>query len=163
MEKINQNGMIQRIQTIYLVAIVILSALVILFPVAELIDKAANQIYLVGFMGISLVQPKGDSIESRIWALTVVSVVVPLLALITIFSFKNRLKQIRLTVINMLFMVSFYVFLALYLWPACERLHADWHVRIVAVLPFINLILSYLAIGSIGKDEKLVKSLDRLR
>jgi len=51
----------------------------------------------------------------------------------------------------------------LYLWPACERLHADWHLRIIAAFPLINLILSYLAIGAIGKDEKLVKSLDRLR
>ena len=155
--------MIQRIQTLYLLVIVILSAFVILFPVADLINGVDKLVYLLDIKGISLVQPTGNTIESRIWALTSVSVVIPILALITIFSFKNRLKQIRLTVINMIFMLSFYVFLALYLWPACERLHADWHLRIIAAFPLINLILSYLAIGAIGKDEKLVKSLDRLR
>lgn len=51
----------------------------------------------------------------------------------------------------------------IYLWSACARLHADWHLQIVAVFPLINLILSYLAIGAIGKDEKLIKSMDRLR
>jgi len=83
--------------------------------------------------------------------------------LITIFSFKNRMKQIRLSVINMFFMLCFYIFLSLYLWAACQRLHTDWHLRLVTVFPLVNLILSYLAIGSIGKDEKLVKSTDRLR
>ena len=155
--------MIQRIQTLYLLVIVILSAFVILSPVADLINGVDKLVYLLDIKGISLVQPTGNTVESRIWAFTLVSLIIPILALITIFSFKNRLKQIRVTVINMIFMLSFYVFLALYLWPGCERLHADWHLRIIAVFPLINLILSYLAIGAIGKDEKLVKSLDRLR
>jgi len=155
--------MLQRIQTVYLLAIVVLSGIVVFSPLADLINKADNLFYLIDFKGISLVQQTGNVIESRVWGLNSVSLVVPILALITIFSYKNRLKQIRLTVINMVFMVSFYIFMILYLWPACERLHADWHLRIVSVFPLVNLIFSYLAIGSIGKDEKLVKSLDRLR
>jgi len=137
--------MIQRIQTVYLLLIVILSGFVVFSPLADLLNNADKVI------------------ESRIWTLTSVSMVVPILALFTIFSFKNRVKQIRLTVINMLFMLCFYIFLVLFLWPACVRLHADWHLRIVSVFPLVNLILSYLAIGAIGKDEKLIKSLDRLR
>ena len=161
--KSNLKFMIQRVQTIYLLGIVILSGFVIFSPVAELMNKVDNLIYLVNFNGISLLKPTGNILESRTWGLSVISFVIPILALITIFSYKKRVKQIRLTVINMLFMVVFYIFMALYLWPACERLHADWHLRIAAVFPLINLILSYLAIGAIGKDEKLIKSLDRLR
>lgn len=161
--KNKSKNMIQRIQTVYLLAIVILSGFVIFSPIAELLNNVDKLIYLVDFKGISLVQPTGNIIESRIWALTSVSSVVPILALITIFSFKNRVKQIRLTVINMFFMLCFYIFLILYIWPACERLHTDWHLQIVSVFPLLNLILSYLAIGAIGKDEKLIKSLDRLR
>ena len=155
--------MIQRIQTIYLLIIVILSGFVFFSPIVDLINKADSLIYQVDFKGILLVQPTGIKIESRIWAIDFVSLAVPVLALITIFSFKKRVRQIRLTIVNMIFMICFYIFMVLYLWPACERLHADWHLRIVAVFPLINLILSYLAIGSIGKDEKLIKSLDRLR
>ena len=155
--------MIQRIQTVYLLVIVILSGFVIFSPLADLLNKADNLNYLVDFKGISLIQTTGNIIESRIWALTSVSMVVPILAMIAIFSFKNRVKQIRLTVINMFFILCFYIFLVLYLWPACGRLHADWHLRIVTVFPLVNLILSYLAIGAIGKDEKLIKSMDRLR
>ena len=155
--------MIQRIQTVYLLAIVVLSGFVIFSPLADLLNKVDNLNYLVDFKGISLIQTTGNIIESRIWALTSVSMVVPILALIAIFSFKNRVKQIRLTVINMFFILCFYIFLVLYLWPACGRLHADWHLRIVTVFPLVNLILSYLAIGAIGKDEKLINSMDRLR
>lgn len=155
--------MLQRVQTLYLLAIVVLSGFVIFSPLADLINKVDNLIYLVNFKGISLVQPTGNIIESRIWGLTSVSSVVPIIALITIFSFKNRVKQIRLSVINMIFMISFYIFMILYVWPACERLHSDWHLRIVAVFPLIIIILNYLAIGAISKDEKLVKSLNRLR
>jgi len=155
--------MIQRIQTIYLLAIVVLSGFVAFSPLAELINKVDNLNYLVDFKGISLIQQTGNVIESRIWALNAVIFIVPILSLITIFSYKKRLKQIRLTIINMVFMISFYVFITLYLWPACERLHTEWHLQIVALFPLVNLILSYLAIGAIGKDEKLVKSLDRLR
>ncbi len=155
--------MLQRIQTIYLLAVVVLSGFIIFSPLAELINATDNLDYLVKIDGIFLVKATGNIIESRIWALASVTLVVPIIALITIFSYKNRVKQIRLSVINMLFMLCFYVFLVLYLWPACIQLHTDWHLKIAAVFPLINIILTYLAIGAIGKDEKLVKSLDRLR
>ena len=155
--------MIQRIQTVYLLLIVILSGITTFSPLADLINKADNLIYLVDFNGISLIKPTGSIVESTIWGLISISALITIIALITIFNYKNRVKQIRLTVINMLFMICFYIFLMLYLWPACIRLHADWHLRLASVLPLVNLVLSYLAIGGIGKDEKLVKSLDRLR
>lgn len=155
--------MIQRIQTLYLLVIVILSGFTVFSPLADLINKTDNLFYLIDFKGISLIKPTGNSLISSVWGLNTISAVVPVIALITIFSYKNRKKQIRLSVINMIFMISFYIFLALYLWSACSGLHADWHLRIVTVFPLITIILSYLAIGSIGKDEKLVKSMDRLR
>lgn len=37
------------------------------------------------------------------------------------------------------------------------------HILLPFALPFINIILTYLAIRAIGKDEALVRSLDRLR
>lgn len=155
--------MIQRIQTVYLLLIVIISGFIMFTPVADLISHATNLNYLVDFKGISLIKPTGNTLESNTWGLITITAVVPIIALITIFSYKNRVKQIRLSVINMIFMVGYYLVLLSYLWPACVRLQADWHLHIAAVLPIINLILNFLAIGAIGKDENLVKSLDRLR
>lgn len=36
-------------------------------------------------------------------------------------------------------------------------------ILLVFALPLVNIILTYLAIRAIGKDEALVRSLDRLR
>ena len=155
--------MIQRIQTLYLLAIVLLSGYVFFAPLADLVNSADNLLYLLDFKGISLLKPTGNLLESTVWGLNTVSLIVPVLAIISIFSFKNRKKQIRLSVINLIFMLAFYPFLAFYIWSATTRLHTDWHLRMAVILPLINLILNYLAIGAIGKDEKLVKSLDRLR
>jgi len=155
--------MIQRIQTLYLLIIVILSGFIVFSPIADLINHVDNLTYLVDFKGISLIKPTGNLVESNIWGLSAISMVVPIIALVTIFSFKNRIKQIRLSVINMIFMLGYYVFLCYYIWSACNQFHTDWHLRLTTVLPLVNLILNYLAIGAIGKDENLVKSADRLR
>jgi hypothetical protein len=155
--------MIQRIQTLYLLVIVILSGFIIFSPIADLINYVDKLTYLVNFKGVSLVTPTGNTIVSNIWGLTAISMVVPVISLISIFSFKNRIKQIRFSVINMIFMLAYYVFLCYYIWSACSQLHTDWHLRLSTVFPLVNLILNYLAIGAIGKDENLVKSADRLR
>ena len=100
--------MIQRIQTLYLLGIVILSGFVIFAPLADLVNTVDKLIYLVDYKGISLLKPTGNTVESTIWGLTTISMIVPVIALIAILSYKNRTKQIRLCVINMVFMLAFY-------------------------------------------------------
>ena len=156
--------MIQRIQSVYLLIIVILAGLTIGLPVADLCNSQAHLNYSVDIRGISLIQPTGVALfQSATSLLTTFAAVFGTISLITIFSYKNRVKQIRLSVLNFLFMIGYYLFLAYYIWSASKGLSAEWHLRISAIFPLIALILNYLAIGAIGKDEKLVKSLDRLR
>jgi predicted neutral ceramidase superfamily lipid hydrolase len=155
--------MLQRIQTIYLLIIAILSGITLFFPVADLINTKDNLIYLVDIKGVTLIQQTGNVLVSTTWLLSAFAAVFGIIALITLFSYKNRVKQIRLSVINMLFMLGYYVLLVINIWSASKQLNAEWHLHFATVLPLISLILNYLAIGAIGKDEKLVKSLDRLR
>jgi hypothetical protein len=155
--------MLQRIQTIYLLLIVILSGVTIFSPLADLINTTNHQTYLFNFRGVSLIQPTGNVVQSTTWLLSAFAAVFGIIALLTIFSYKDRVKQIRLSVINMLFMLGYYGLLAFYIWSASSGLNAEWHLRFAVILPLVCLILNYLAIGAIGKDEKLVKSLDRLR
>jgi len=155
--------MIQRIQTLYLLGIVILSALTVSLPIAELINVKENLHYLMDFKGISLIQAGGNLVESTTWLLSSFATVFGIIALTTIFSFKNRVKQIRLSVLNMVFMLGYYLLLCIYIWLACNRLNTEWHLHFSTVFPLVSIILNYLAIGAIGKDENLVKSADRLR
>ncbi|MEI8087548.1 MAG: DUF4293 domain-containing protein [Paludibacter sp.] len=155
--------MIQRIQTLYLLAIVILSAITFFSPVADFVNQLQGMHYVLDFKGIYLLQPKENVFVSSVWGLMAIAAIIPIVSLFTIFSFKNRIKQIRFSVLNMFFILGYYILLFIYVWFAGQRLNAEWTLRFVTAFPLINLILNYLAIGAIGKDEKLVKSLDRLR
>jgi hypothetical protein len=156
--------MIQRIQSVYLVLIAMLSAITVVLPVADLINSASNLNYLIDIRGISLIKPTGEAVlQSTTWTMTSFALVIGVLAIIALFSFKKRVKQIRLCVMNFIFMIGYYILMLIFIWMACSQLGADWHLRFTVVLPLISMILNYLAIGAIGKDEKLVKSLDRLR
>lgn len=155
--------MIQRIQSLYLLTIVVLSGFTLLTPVADFVNQSSGMHYLLGFKGIYLLQSNSTSFVSSTWALSVISVLVPIISLYTIFLYKKRINQIRLSVINMFLMIGYYILLFIYVWFASQRLNADWSLRFATAFPLINLILNYLAMGAIGKDEKLVKSLDRIR
>ena len=155
--------MLQRIQTVYLFIIVLLSGFTIFSPVADLLNAASGLTYIVNLKGIYLVQGTENIYQSSVWSLSMVSLLIPFLSILTILTYKDRIKQIRFSVINMLLMVGFYVLLFLYLWLGSNNLNADWHLRTVCILPLVSIVLNYLAIGAIGKDEALVKSMDRIR
>lgn len=91
------------------------------------------------------------------------------LALICIFLFKNRKLQFRLTIINILFSIGAVVLQYFKVQDHANKLVAAG-LQIVsatylpaAFLPVLILIFLYLAARGIYKDEKLIKSLDRLR
>lgn len=149
--------MIQRIQTIYLLITIVLTSLVIGFPVMEILT--GESVYPVTLFEAN---DGGSMIYS--WGLLGLCIANILIVLATILQFKNRRLQIRLATFNILFIVVFYVVLGIYysiLNGKFEEsvINPDWTV----ILPAINLILTYLSIRAIGRDEALVRATDRLR
>ncbi len=157
--------MLQRIQTVYLLLIVVLSILTLFMPVANLINKADLQslIYSVNYKGIFLEHNGVSTFISSVWGLTAIAAIVPIVSIVTIFLFKNRKLQVRLSFFNMVLMAGYYALLTIYLWFACLNLNTDWSLKIYTAFPLVNIILNTLAIRAIAKDEALVKSLNRLR
>lgn len=155
--------MIQRIQTLYLLTVVILSLITLFSPVAGLQNVQKQEIYELSYKG--LVQVKEPVSEKIIGApvLSVISVIIPLLAFVTIFLYKRRFLQIRLTVINIILMAGYYGILFIYLWQYGKTLDAKMFLEIVSAFPLVNIVLSLLAVIAIGKDEALIKSLNRIR
>ena len=93
------------------------------------------------------------------------AVVMTLLPLVSIFMFKNRKRQRSLTVISILSVIGF---LALTLMRVSDFNNnnpdaGSGTYGLGAILPVAALIFLILAVRGINKDEKLVKSLDRLR
>ena len=97
--------MIQRIQTVYLLVVAILAVVMISLPVGSFVTPDYHMSELTN---LALVSEEGVS-DYAPWALFALQTVSAILALVTIFLYKKRMLQIRLTLFNMLVLVGYYV------------------------------------------------------
>lgn len=149
--------MIQRIQTVYLLVVAILAVVMISLPVGSFVTP---DYYMSELTNLALVSEEGVS-DYAPWALFALQTVSAILALVTIFLYKKRMLQIRLTLFNMLVLVGYYVTLVIFVLNL--KGDASFVPSWTVCLPLISIILSWLAIRAIGKDEMLVKAYERLR
>jgi len=155
--------MIQRIQTVYLLLVVVLSAVTLFSVQAGFVGNTDTAQYILNFKGIFKVLDGVPVFVQNVWALTAMSVLTPLIAFATIFLFKKRFLQIRLLIVNVVLLAGYYGLLFIYLWQAGKVLDAKWYLEMVSAFPLVSIVLTVLAIRAIGKDEALIKSLNRLR
>ena len=149
--------MIQRIQSIYLLVVTILMVICMCSSVGSIITST-NEISEFGNLFITL--PDGTK-DYAPWALFVILLVVAVLAFGTIFLFKKRMLQIRLTIFSTVVLIGYYLALVAYIFMLAEdtSFTPSWTI----CLPFVGIILNWVAIRGIGADEALVKAYDRLR
>ena len=153
--------MLQRIQTVYLLLIVVLTITTLFLPLAVL--QAGNDLFSFDASGVSTLMGEPELIYPT-WGLFALTAIIAIVALVTIFLFKRRILQIRLCVFNALLMLGFYGFFAYLAYNFTSSFEGmSLCVRVGLAFPLVNLILDYLAIRNIGADEALVRSLDRLR
>jgi len=154
--------MIQRIQSVYLLVVTILSVIVLFSPVSFI--ATSSTVFDLSYKGITSTPPL-DALQLNTWPLTLIAALIPLIAFSSIFLYKKRKLQVRLNIINFLLIDVFYVVMLAFMWLADTRLGlpSRWGYHLAASLPAINMVFTFLAIRSIQKDEKLVRSLDRLR
>lgn len=155
--------MIQRIQSLYMLIISVLSILMIFNPVAGLYNNLLGVQYELTFKGLMQLNINSQTLLVNSWALSVITALIPVLSFLIIFLFKNRLLQIRLSFINIVLMAGYYGILFIYLWQFGKLLDAEWFLKVIASFPLINIILNFMAIRAIGKDIALLKSLNRIR
>jgi hypothetical protein len=154
--------MLQRIQTVYLLAIALLMAAMMFLPLAVL--QAESALYSLGVFGVSETASSQPELVYPVWGLFVLTAIIALLATVTVFLYKNRVRQIRICVFNGILMIGFYAFFALLIYTVKQEINGlSVNVRIALSFPLISLILDYLAIRNIGADEVLVRSVERLR
>lgn len=153
--------MLQRIQTVYLLLVVALMITTLFLPLAVL--TAGDVIYAFDATGMRTMLEQSELVYPT-WGLFALTAAISLIALVTIFLFKNRILQIRLCVFNAFLMLGFYGLFAFFVWTfKGEMPEAVLGLKFGLALPAVSLILDYLAIRNIGADEALVRSLDRLR
>ena len=155
--------MIQRIQTLYLLGIVALMVAALFTPLAYFV--AGTEVYEL--FAFSLKAEGATEVGQSTMYMGVIVALATLLPLVTIFCFKNRMLQIRLCAVELVLLAGAEIFMAIYYYLSNRMFSMmEFHTqgfRIAIIFPIIALILDYLALRAIFKDEMLVRSLDRIR
>lgn len=150
--------MIQRIQSVYLLLVTILLACSAFFTLGYFSTDSGLTKAIFNPMGVTVEQ---DLLPT--WALFTLLIIGAVIALVTIFLFKNRPLQLRLCIFNTILMLGYYGALIFFIFKMKSTLASEFFVDWKICLPLVALILNYLAIRGIGKDEVLVRSYDRIR
>ena len=96
--------MIQRIQSVYLLVVTILLIVCMCTPVGAYI---AEDYSVSKFTNLCIVSADGVK-DYAAWAMFVILVVAALLSFTTIFMFKKRMLQIRMTIFSTILLVGYY-------------------------------------------------------
>jgi len=98
------------------------------------------------------------------WGIISVAGIIACLAFVSIFMFKNRKRQMSLCALNIILILFFYITLFTYSYFGLKSMALTFEsVAYGITMPFIALVCNILALGKIKADEKLVKSLERIR
>lgn len=150
--------MIQRIQSLYLLAVIILLTICLFLPLGSM--TMTEPYALASFKNLYILSAEGGK-DFAPWALFAILALADLLAVITLFSYKRRMLQIRFSVFGIILLIAYYPTLLVFV----KMLHhygtftPSWTLS----LPIVSIILNWLAIRAIGKDEVLVNAYKRIR
>lgn len=151
--------MIQRKQTLYLLGALILNSLLFFFPLITFL--IGNNVFELGFSGVVFKEGVNPVDAPSILPLQLLLTLTVLVTLVTIFLYKKRHLQIRLSVFNAILMLGL---------PILIFYYKNWGIvsdtssfGFVTILPVVSTILTFAAVKNILKDEALVRSYNRIR
>lgn len=142
--------MLQRIQSVWLLiasALAFLSLKFSFFSGNKMVNDQKQFIHLSGTTAENIL-------------LLIVSVAVGLAALIAIFLYKDRSVQLRTVIVTIILSL---IMVVLYIVEAQKFLVGEGNYDLTSVFVFLIPLFLILAARGIYKDQRLVKSLDRLR
>ena len=149
--------MIQRVQTLFLLAIIATSS-VLFFKPFEIVKDGVST-YFVTLMPGNL----SHLVKPTIYGPMALNFIIIGLSAFTIFKFKNRRKQIKFcqVILALSAILIGNLFTFAFLKVDAEGLSTDYTKY--AFIPAINIIFAFCARYFIKKDDKLVRSADRIR
>ncbi|MGM0612357.1 MAG: DUF4293 domain-containing protein [Bacteroidota bacterium] len=155
--------MIQRIQTVYMFLGVLVTATIFIVPIANfgIVNGELLQYKLMNFDSIFVLGMK----KQELFTPVITNWLTGILLVVNIFLYKDRKLQKRILMIIVVINLgtlgsAFYVADQI---ESLAKVSAQASYQIGIYLPLVNMILLVLANNAIRKDDKLVKSADRLR
>lgn len=158
--------MIQRIQTVYMLLSVVACVVCLANPICHFsLDFIPTGDLYNLWLSVSP-DADGGEVKHQLtpWvAQFALLVVVATLTLLNIFIYDKRALQMRNLIFCMIVLVGYYLVGGIFVWRLCSEYGFSVRPTFFAALPFVSLVLDYLALRAVRKDENLVRSLDRLR
>lgn len=154
--------MIQRIQSLYWL---FAAALLVTFYFSDFafVKSAVVSLTLSAFYGIECTPAGVYETSITTWPLHVLVVLATLLTLITIFLFKRRALQIRLSAVSIVLDLGLMGMAYFYYHQVANGISDGLaSLSMLYLLPFIAAILTFLGILGVKKDIAILRSLSRL-
>lgn len=168
----NQEIMIQRIQTLFLLGVAILMGITNIYYLWG--EKTADNqtVAILTTLKMKVVDTAGtlndfsdDTIvrEDSTWYLMALTIAASLVAIFSILQFKNRLNQMKLGALNALIMAATLGLSYYKIYQYEGLIEGQGAISLGFYLPAGAMFMNIIANRFIRKDEKLVKSVDRIR
>jgi hypothetical protein len=155
--------MIQRIQSLYLTLVILLS--LSLLPGTLISFKDSSGTLMELSRSGNLADMAGVSVAKlqNFWLLTVILILISLTALIAILMYKKRKIQLSVTMLLIVFSSLLILMLIYYAYMITDNYKASIIPGFKMALPVLVLVFSFAGYRGILKDDRLVRSYDRLR
>ena len=150
--------MIQRKQTLFLLLAVVLGVVTLCLPVASVYDQGLCTASIYNLLWLDA----QGAAHYDVCYLFVLLLLASSLSLLTVFLYKRRPLQAALCLVDMLLFLVWYVALVV----VSKQLSPDalnFQLALPAALPAVSIILCFMARKGVVADERLVRSMDRLR
>ncbi|MCT4637321.1 MAG: DUF4293 domain-containing protein [Bacteroidales bacterium] len=153
--------MLQRKQTLFLLIALIVNGLLLFFPLADFL--IGNELYSMYYNDFVYQEGKAMVDAPTLLPLTILLFGTLAVTFISIFMYKKRPLQIRLSVFNAIFMLGIPIFVVyMKIWGVSGD-NVTSAFKVWGFLPVVSTIFTFAAIKNIIKDEALIKSLNRIR
>jgi hypothetical protein len=132
----------------------------VLCPLLEISGEGVKVVSSFDSFGIF-----SSATEYPTWGVLTFAIIGTVLPLINIFFYKKRKLQISIAIITALIIAIYYVTALTYLSAFLDKINDSYalNLQFGIILPVVALVFDLLAINRIKKDERLIKSLDRIR
>lgn len=160
--------MIQRLQTIYLVAIILIVSTLCGLNIihATVADATGSTEYLLNLFYFTIKHNAAITETHLQWGLILIAAIIIGLAIFAIMSFKNRAKQMLFCKINFLAMIALIAAVTAKTYSYIPGFNFTMlmlpSIFSISFLIFM-LYLNWRALALIQKDDELIKSADRIR
>ena len=152
--------MIQRIQSVYLLLAAVAVVVAMCISVGSFVEADGITTHVLKPLGITY----ADGGFQSTWGLLCLLILSAVIAVTTIFLFRNRMLQIRMTVFNGVLLIGYYIAAAFFIFSLKDAIgDVSFRLGLGLALPAVSIILCYLAFRGIFRDEVMVRAADRLR